>query len=62
MNLYEQQLLEISSPELVKRYNEGLEALGLKPTKLSSFHIDGRGWSPEISLEQNEDYLSAWPS
>lgn len=58
MNLYQQQLLEVSSPELVKRYNEGLEALDLKPTGLSSFHIDGRGWSPEIALEQSEDYLA----
>jgi hypothetical protein len=51
-------LLELSSPALVKRYNEALDTLGLQPTGLSSFHVDGRGWSPEIALEQDHHYLS----
>lgn len=57
----QQQLLELSSPALVQRYNDALETLGLKPTGLSSFHIDGRGWSPEIALEQDNTYLSHGP-
>ena len=59
---YQQHLVEVSSPALVKRYNAALESLGLKPTKLSSFHLDGRGWSPEIANEQTNDYLSHGPA
>jgi hypothetical protein len=59
---YQQNLVEVSSPALVKRYNDALESLGLKPTKLPSFHLDGRGWSPEIAEEQNNGYLSHGPA
>jgi hypothetical protein len=58
MSFLQKQVLEVSSSALVKRYNEALETLGLQPTGLSSFHIDGRGWSPEIALEQDNHYLS----
>jgi hypothetical protein len=61
-SFYQEQLLEVSSPELVKRYNDALENFGLKPTKLTSFHLDGRGWSPEIAFEQNNEYLSHGPA
>lgn len=61
MSFYRSHLLEISSPELIRRYNETLEVLALRPTRLSSFHLDGRGWSPEVALEQNPDYLSYGP-
>lgn len=58
--LFGQGLLPVSSPELVKRYNECLERLGLPPTGLSCFHIDGMGWSPEIASEKKDRlYLSA---
>jgi hypothetical protein len=59
---YQENLLEVASSELVKRYNDALGTLGLQPTKLSEFHIDGRGWSPEIAFEQNNDYLSHGPA
>ncbi len=58
---YHEQLLEVSSSELVKRYNDALDTLGLQPTGLSTFHIDGRGWSPEIALEKDSNYLSHGP-
>ncbi len=61
-SFYQEQLLELSSPELVKRYNDALETLGLKPTRLKEFHIDGRGWSPEIAFEQTNEYLSHGPA
>jgi hypothetical protein len=61
-SFYQEKLLELSSAELVKRYNDALESLSLKPTKLTSFHIDGRGWSPEIANEQSNDYLSHGPA
>jgi hypothetical protein len=61
MNMSFYRLLELSSPALVKRYNEALETLGLQPTGLANFHIDGRGWSPEIALEQDNHYLSHGP-
>jgi hypothetical protein len=62
MSLYKHKLLEVYSPELVKRYKEAMETLALEPTGLSQFHIDGRGWSPEIALEQNPNYLSHGPA
>ncbi|MGB0850003.1 MAG: DUF6638 family protein [Bacteroidia bacterium] len=57
--LFGNNLVEVNSPLMVKRYNECLSDIGLKNTKLKSFHIDGWGWSPEISEEQNDRfYLS----
>jgi hypothetical protein len=61
MNMSFFYLLELSSPALVQRYNEALDTLGLPPTGLSSFHVDGRGWSPEIALEKDNHYLSHGP-
>lgn len=48
-------LIEVHTPELVRRYNEALERLGIKPTALESFQIDGIGWSPEIA-DEKKDY------
>ncbi len=39
---------------LAERYNKCLELFGIKPTKLDSFTIDGKGWSPEIAQEKNK--------
>ncbi|MDP5231761.1 MAG: hypothetical protein NWQ38_15315 [Cellulophaga sp.] len=44
------------SGSLASRYNECLALLGVSPTKLKSFTIDGMGWSPEISEEKKEAY------
>lgn len=52
-------LVEIQTEELVSRYNNCLDEIGVETTKLKSFHIDGVGWSPEISQEKNNTfYLS----
>lgn len=57
-NLYRSELLPISG-KLVERYNQCLALLGLSPTKLKSFSIDGIGWSPEISEKlKNPHYLN----
>lgn len=44
------------SGSLAARYNGCLAMLGVKPTKLENFSIDGMGWSPEISEEKKESY------
>ena len=44
-------LVEVSSPALVARYNRALEHLTQKVTTLSEFHIDICGYSPEIGDE-----------
>ncbi len=52
-------LLPIDKPILVDRYNKCLDEIGLPPTSLKKFSIDGWGWSPEIAEEQNNKfYLS----
>ena len=49
--LYQPDGIEISG-FLVERYNKCLELLGILPTKLKKFTIDGKGWSPEIADEK----------
>lgn len=44
-------LVEVSSPQLVDRYNRALRHLTGKETKLKDFHIDLSGYSPEIGDE-----------
>ncbi len=41
-------LIEVSSPALVERYNRALRHLTGKTTTLTDFHIDISGYSPEI--------------
>ena len=50
-NLYRSELIPISG-KLVERYNQCLSKLGFAPTELTSFSIDGIGWSPEIAEEK----------
>ncbi len=50
--LFQPDGIEISG-FLVERYNKCLHLLGIKPTKLEKFTIDGKGWSPEIAAERN---------
>ncbi|APZ47936.1 hypothetical protein BW723_17255 [Polaribacter reichenbachii] len=52
-NLYRNELIPISG-KLVERYNKCLVKLGFTKTKLTSFSIDGIGWSPEIAEEKDE--------
>jgi len=59
LELYGKGLIEIDTPLLVGRYNDALHLIGLDPTKLTSFKIDGWGWSPEIAEEKSDNfYLS----
>ena len=52
-------LVEVSSPQLVERYNRALKHLSGKETKLTDFHIDISGYSPEIGDELGDDlYLN----
>ena len=52
-------LIEVSSPALVERYNRALKHLTGKTTKLDDFHIDLSGYSPEIGDELQDDlYLN----
>ena len=52
-NLYQSELIPISG-KLVERYNKCLVKLGFDETKLTSFSIDGIGWSPEVAEEKND--------
>lgn len=52
-NLYQSELIAVSG-KLVERYNKCLVTLGFLETKLKSFSIDGRGWSPEIAEEKKD--------
>ncbi len=52
-HLFRDELIPISG-KLVERYNQCLKTLGLVETKLTSFSIDGIGWSPEIAEEKKE--------
>ncbi|MGJ8746050.1 DUF6638 family protein [Polaribacter sp.] len=54
-NLYRSELITVSG-KLVERYNKCLVKLGFTKTKLSSFSIDGVGWSPEIAEEKEETH------
>ena len=52
-------LIEITSPALVGRYNRALMHLIGKETQLTEFHIDISGYSPEIGAEFEDDlYLN----
>jgi hypothetical protein len=52
-------LIEVSSPALVERYNRAMKALCGKTTALGDFHIDLSGYSPEIGDELGDDlYLN----
>ena len=52
-------LVEISSPQLIERYNRALKHLTGKQTALKDFHVDISGYSPEIGDELNDDlYLN----
>ncbi len=52
-------LVEVSSPQLIDRYNRALKHLTGKETKLKDFHIDLSGYSPEIGDEFGDDlYLN----
>jgi len=49
-------LLEVTSPSMVSRYNRALEHLTGKRTELQEFHIDISGFSPEIGDELGDTH------
>ena len=52
-------LIEVSSPQLIERYNRALKHLTGKVTALTDFHVDISGYSPEIGDELKDDlYLN----
>jgi len=52
-------LVPVTSPALVERYNRALKSQTGKETKLGDFHIDISGYSPEIGDEFGDDlYLN----
>ena len=53
--LFSRELIPVSG-SLAERYNGCLAMLGMKPTKLKKFGIDGMGWSPEIAEETGNEY------
>lgn len=56
LRLFGDGLVPVATPALVGRYNETLAELGLPPTELAEFNVDGMGWSPEIAAERGERY------
>ncbi|AUC23807.1 hypothetical protein BTO15_17635 [Polaribacter sejongensis] len=54
-NLYRSESINVSG-KLVERYNKCLVKLGFTKTKLTSFSIDGVGWSPEIAKEKGVSF------
>jgi len=61
--LFQRGLIDIESPELVRRYNACLAEIGLDKTALKRFKIDRMGWSPDIAEEtDNYYYLAHGPS
>src|SRR5664279_847084 len=56
-------LVPVKTPQLVARYNNALEELGLSPTRLEAFDVDGIGWSWQVAQEKGDSfYLCAGPS
>lgn len=49
-------LIEVSSPALIERYNRALRHLTGKETAFTDFHIDLSGYSPEIG-DEFDDHL-----
>ncbi|MCI5223386.1 MAG: hypothetical protein D3924_12105, partial [Candidatus Electrothrix sp. AR4] len=49
-------LIEISSAQMINRYNDALISMGFKPTALQHFSVDMLGWSPEIATEKKSIY------
>ncbi|MEC7794727.1 MAG: DUF6638 family protein, partial [Pseudomonadota bacterium] len=47
-------LIPVTSPALVDRYNRALKHLTGKTTTLTDFHIDISGFSPEVGEELDD--------
>lgn len=49
-------LVNVKIPSLISRYNKCLLKMGITPTELTEFNIDGMGWSPEIAEEKDDPF------
>lgn len=49
-------LIEVTAPSMVARYNRALEHLTGRRTELEEFHIDISGYSPEIGDELGDEH------
>ncbi|MCI5162699.1 MAG: hypothetical protein D3917_11920, partial [Candidatus Electrothrix sp. AX5] len=49
-------LIQISSAQMIARYNDALVSMGFQPTGLDRFSVDMFGWSPEIATEKKTLY------
>ncbi|MCI5167820.1 MAG: hypothetical protein D3903_17455 [Candidatus Electrothrix sp. GM3_4] len=49
-------LIQISSTQMIERYNSALISMGFKPTGLDRFSVDMFGWSPEVATEKRTLY------
>jgi hypothetical protein len=49
-------LIQISSAQMIARYNDALVSMGFQPTGLDRFSVDMFGWSPEIATEKRKLY------
>lgn len=47
-------LIKVDTPEMVSRYNACLVDMDIEPTELTTFRIDGMGWSPEVAAEKKK--------
>lgn len=59
IGLYGNGLVPVRTPRLIERYNQCLQEIGIEPTGLSGFDIDGMGWSPQVAQEKNNLYYLA---
>ncbi len=47
-------LVHVTSPALVERYNRALQHMAGKTTALTDFHVDISGYSPEVGIELDD--------
>ncbi len=47
-------LVHVTSPALVERYNRALKHMAGKTTALTDFHVDISGYSPEVGIELDD--------
>lgn len=49
-------LIQITSAQMIERYNWALVSMGFQPTSLKHFSVDMFGWSPEVATEKRSIY------
>ncbi|NNE22166.1 MAG: hypothetical protein HKN11_06105 [Rhizobiales bacterium] len=49
-------LFRVDQPHLIQRYNQALQAFGLRKTKCKDFVIDATGFSPEVAKDLGDEH------